>query len=373
LARLTDREKEIVASAGRILRWYASPTGDPEQLGTLVTSATQEHVFHVQGGINWRLCFLRELESEGFTKLQRQLLNDFGAGDTSISLEKAELFFQQTTERSNHAFLFNQDVDVGRTNSSVLYPTSDYVTAYHADRSAWTLHMTVEGSGEYFAGNRIYSETNELLLISPRASLHYRRSESTPKWVHYWSLFSPDADWPELMEWPMCAYGVYRVKLSDLNESQAIQRLFSEMITLYENPRLTMHKLMKNLLEQVLIRANNTIDQGLQTRTDARVVKACKYIEEHLTDTLSVAKIADYCNVSESRLAHLFKANLEQGIKGFQDSLRIQRAKSLLATTVEPIANVGAQVGYDDPAQFSKFFSRYLNCSPRAFRNDFNQ
>jgi AraC-like DNA-binding protein len=47
---------------------------------------------------------------------------------------------------------------------------------------------------------------------------------------------------------------------------------------------------------------------------------------------------------------------------------RIARAQQLLATTDQPVGSVARQVGYDDPAYFSRLFAARVGASPTAFR-----
>ncbi len=47
---------------------------------------------------------------------------------------------------------------------------------------------------------------------------------------------------------------------------------------------------------------------------------------------------------------------------------RLNEAKTLLAESDLPVATIARQVGYDDPAYFSRLFSARVGQSPRAFR-----
>ena len=367
------RESLSISTAKRVIEWYEQPSRDIAVTGNLVSQKVLEAVFHVRGGVNLPLNLKRQLESSEFPRIQGLMISKWSDKKNSLTLEDAEAFFLDFAEQTDHDFLFSHEVSAGITRASRLFPASDYVTAYHAQRTPWTLHLTMQGAADYVADTTIRSSPNELLLIAPNASLHYKRSETISKWKHYWVIFQPKSDWLELMDWQMITYGIYRLALPEKSDLETIRQLFADMVGLYAAPSVMMQRLLENLLEQVLIRAKNTaMSQGAQ-RTDPRVLKACKFIEDHVANTLSVGDVADHCNVSESRIAHLFKASLGQSVKSFQDAVRIQRAQRLLATTKEPIAVVGTRVGYDDPAQFSKFFMRKLNTTPRNFRKTFGE
>lgn len=48
--------------------------------------------------------------------------------------------------------------------------------------------------------------------------------------------------------------------------------------------------------------------------------------------------------------------------------IRLSRAKELLARTDVPVAGMARRVGYEDPAYFSRLFSRRVGMAPVRFR-----
>ncbi len=370
---ITDTGKQTISVAERLLDWYEFPTEDKKALATLMPQSVTADVFHVRGGVNFERFFLNHLESPQFASVRQELLGQWRALKGRLSLEQAESFLLHHAQHSDHELFYRGEVAAGQTRAHRAVPASDYVTAYHAGRTAWTLHMTTTGAVDYIAGSPIRSQPGELLLFSPQASLHYKRSESSEEWTHYWALFEPHAQWLELMDWPLCTYGIYRLRVDKQEELETLRHTFESMVSLYESPPIMLQRLLQNLLEQFFIRAHQTQLEAGTPRTDARVLRACQFIENHIDAPIGVADIAASCNLSDSRLAHLFKENVGQSVKSFLDALRMQQAKRLLATTKLSISQVGDRVGYEDPAQFSKFFRRHMNCSPRTFRDEFAQ
>lgn len=368
-----SNQKITIETASRVLAWYREPSSDPDVLASLLPPTSIRPIFNFRGAINFPAFLSRQLGSDEFSKIRRYLLGKWDHLQGPISAESAKLFLQDFVEQFDHALLFCEEITVGLTRAQRANPPSDYATSYHAQRMMWTLHMTVEGGVDYHAGQHITAGVNDLVLISPKASLHYRRSDQWSQWIHHWALFSPAANWLELMEWPMCAYGVYKLSVDDLALSRTLKTIFEQMVDLYESPPALMNRLLMNQLEHMLILIAGVQAEDCQPHTDPRVLKACKYMEENLATPLSVGDIAEHCRISDSRLSHLFKESLGQSVKAFHNSIRMQRAKRLLATTSEPVAHVGTAVGYEEPAQFSKFFSRNMNCSPRTFRQEFTK
>jgi len=176
----------------------------------------------------------------------------------------------------------------------------------------------------------------------------------------------------ELMQWPLRAYGVRKLGIQHEPEIVQIESLFKQMIDTSEDSSPMVERLLNNLLEQVLIRLHTYSDSAKVPRSDPRIKKASSYMLQNLKEACSIAEVAGACNLSESRLSHLFQQHVGMGVQKFRNTLRLQRAKKLLATTTIPVAVIAKEVGCNDPANFSRFFSRNIGCSPMQFRTTFS-
>ena len=96
-------------------------------------------------------------------------------------------------------------------------------------------------------------------------------------------------------------------------------------------------------------------------------------MQAHLAEKFSVDDVAAACNLSTSRLAHLFKDHMGVSPKSWSNNLRLQQARRLLLGNSDSINYIARQVGYEDSSQFTKYFKRNLGCSPREFRQSFRE
>jgi AraC family transcriptional regulator of arabinose operon/AraC family transcriptional regulator len=71
---------------------------------------------------------------------------------------------------------------------------------------------------------------------------------------------------------------------------------------------------------------------------------------------------------SYAHAERLFRHTFGLSPVGYVHALRMERARLLLRDTAEPISVIAYQVGIDDPAYFSRIFTRYTGISPSAFR-----
>ena len=102
--------------------------------------------------------------------------------------------------------------------------------------------------------------------------------------------------------------------------------------------------------------------------TSQLVKMALAYIQQHYARTLSRAEIAATVGVSEDYLSRIFAK--ETGVSPWEylNRYRVQQAKRVLRETQKNVTWIAAQVGFEDPAYFSRVFQRIVGCSPREYR-----
>jgi signal transduction histidine kinase/AraC-like DNA-binding protein/ABC-type sugar transport system substrate-binding protein len=112
--------------------------------------------------------------------------------------------------------------------------------------------------------------------------------------------------------------------------------------------------------------------EDLPQPTSRSVKHALAYMHRNYTEPLSRAEIAAEVGFSENYLTDLFRREI--GITPWDclNRFRIQRAVQLLIETNHTIGFVAREVGYDDPAYFSRVFKKYIGQSPRDFRTNPN-
>ncbi|WP_030616995.1 helix-turn-helix domain-containing protein [Streptomyces sclerotialus] len=84
---------------------------------------------------------------------------------------------------------------------------------------------------------------------------------------------------------------------------------------------------------------------------------------------LSVAEHAARHGMSPAELRTAVRRGASCSPKDYLLGIRLGRAKELLAATELPVAAVARRVGYDDPAYFSRLFTRRVGTAPVRFRD----
>ncbi|MFE7777362.1 helix-turn-helix domain-containing protein [Streptomyces sp. NPDC057445] len=83
---------------------------------------------------------------------------------------------------------------------------------------------------------------------------------------------------------------------------------------------------------------------------------------------LTVAEHAARHGMTSTELRTAVRRGAGCGPKDYLLGIRLGRAKELLAATDLPVAAVARRVGYDDPAYFSRLFTRRVGTAPVRFR-----
>ena len=107
--------------------------------------------------------------------------------------------------------------------------------------------------------------------------------------------------------------------------------------------------------------------QGNALRSRREVRRAIEYIHANLGRDLTLMDMAGAVSLSPFHFSRVFKQST--GVSPYQFVLRqrIQRAKELLMSGAETIADVALRVGFCDQSHFTAQFKRACGVTPRQF------
>jgi AraC-like DNA-binding protein len=101
---------------------------------------------------------------------------------------------------------------------------------------------------------------------------------------------------------------------------------------------------------------------------DDPVTRMKEFLSENLASQLSIAQLAERVNLSPSHLTAIFRASTGYSPMAYRTLMRMQRARMLLDTSDKPILAIAREVGYEDPAYFSRRFAELHELGPRDYR-----
>lgn len=101
------------------------------------------------------------------------------------------------------------------------------------------------------------------------------------------------------------------------------------------------------------------------------ITKAKFLLQESLSDTVDMPKIAREIPMSYSAFRKNFKAVTGLSPHQYRLNLRIERAKELLESTLLNVEEIAEATGFDGIYYFSKIFKKKAGMSPNAYRKSF--
>lgn len=94
----------------------------------------------------------------------------------------------------------------------------------------------------------------------------------------------------------------------------------------------------------------------------------CSYILDHLTEDISIEKIAEELNISYYYMCHIFKNKYCITVNTFRTQKRLEIAMRKLLETDEKIADIAVLCGFNNISYFTEIFTKMIGISPTLFR-----
>jgi AraC family transcriptional regulator len=177
-------------------------------------------------------------------------------------------------------------------------------------------------------------------LIDPE--LHFAETEFTPR------LFFFDHDlWETAL----------KLKAQALNPDPG-QKQYAEALSI-----VLVHELLRLNSDAALVK--QPIRGGLAGWQEKKVAQ---YIEEHLSQDISLATLAEVARLSPYHFVRAFKQSFGLPPHRYLSSLRIQQAKSLLANPAMSVTQIGFNLGFSEASSFTTSFRKHTGLTPTAYR-----
>ena len=97
------------------------------------------------------------------------------------------------------------------------------------------------------------------------------------------------------------------------------------------------------------------------------------WLSRHLSEDISLQSIAGEFHLNSSYISQLFKNELGMRYHDYLTKLRMDKAKTLLATTGKSISEIAGEVGFRDYRVFTKVFKMWRENRPLCFGTDFGE
>lgn len=111
--------------------------------------------------------------------------------------------------------------------------------------------------------------------------------------------------------------------------------------------------------------------QGSEENDERIISHITRYMQEHLSEEISLSVLADVFHLSPQYISQLFKNEIGVGFLAYLTNIRIEKAKKLLLSTALSVTEISTNAGYSDYRVFTKVFKKTEGITPSQFRREF--
>lgn len=237
-----------------------------------------------------------------------------------------------------------------------------------------SLGVMVQGSKEIFLGGERYRyDAARYLLISAGVPVVGHIVEATAQRPYLAARLVLD---PATVSAVLVETGLLSAERDDDIKALAVSRIDADLLDavvrltrLLDTPEDL--PVIAPLIQREMIYRLLQGEQGGRLRHIAavdgrthRIARAIEHLRTHQGKPLGIEGVARQFGMSVSAFHHQFKAVTAMSPLQFQKQIRLQEARRLLLAGMADAAGAGYQVGYDDPAHFSREYKRMFGAPP---------
>lgn len=240
---------------------------------------------------------------------------------------------------------------------------------YHMDRvTDFNVMIYVTDGVIYVTEDETDYEINAGEVLFLKSGLHHygkHEIERGTRWyyVHFYTERAAESENKYIQELTLPK------KLTVLEKSRAERILESYTVDFYSDDTAKLWKMNSRLFDILTELAFiGRQEDKQQTLSD----KICAYLTKHCCEPFSAKDLEHEFYLSYKHMAAVFKKERGISMQQYHTKIRMNTACRLLKSTLMPIAEIAASVGYTDALYFSRCFRAAVGTSPMRYRKNMN-
>lgn len=98
------------------------------------------------------------------------------------------------------------------------------------------------------------------------------------------------------------------------------------------------------------------------------IVEMMDYIEQHITEKITLSSIANQINMNESYISRLFKSETGMNLIQYINISKMEKAKELLKEKDMIVKDVAYALGFEEQSYFNRMFNKYFGINPKEYK-----
>ena len=255
--------------------------------------------------------------------------------------------------------------------------SEDFNLSKRFQRQFWKITLITEGNGFFVVGKRKFPfKKNTLIIVHPAelttwditgskimlynilfdTSLIPEDSYKMQDPLHLQGIFSPELE-PE-------SAALWQIMNADCKICTLIKNMYSE----FNNNEINRETMLRLYLQQLLLLLIRQSERKYRRHPEWTANYIQEYIQKNYNSDISLGKIASELNLSRERLCRLYKAHSGHTIETEINTLRTQKACSLLENLNLSLEDICRLAGFRNSSHFNRVFRTFQKISPQQYR-----
>jgi len=248
----------------------------------------------------------------------------------------------------------------------------------HRQLKEGSLYLIPKGNAiDFRHGNPPYKEFGSEGFTSKELREQYLVPFNTNKLItendHVFSIFGFEV----LVHGAIPFFSILEIPNIRINNQNSIHEIFHKLVNEEEQNGIGKSTMLTHLAGELVIHLcryiydNPEFEKNFEKVNfllDKRLINIIQHIQKNLDQDLSNHLIAEKAFVSKDYVGQFFKSNTNHNLQDYIESRRLDKAHYLLRTTNDSIHEIALEVGFKDPAYFSRRFKIRFNKNAKEVR-----
>jgi AraC-like DNA-binding protein len=161
--------------------------------------------------------------------------------------------------------------------------------------------------------------------------------------------------------------------------NEEMDYLMRSIIEEEEMNSLGRERILRNLSDELVIHICRFIGSKPEYKSnfekmnfllDKRLINIIQYVQSNLQEELTNQRIAEIAFVSKDYIGQFFKSMTNTNLQDYIENQRLEKAHSMLRSSHENVQEIARNVGFKDPAYFSRRFKIKFKRNANQVRKD---
>lgn len=227
------------------------------------------------------------------------------------------------------------------------------------------LEFVAGGAGRLVMNGAIHDLVPGTVFSYGRGLSHRISCDPAAPMVKYFVVFAGAGARAQLRAHGLSPGAVLRVAQPD-----CVRRIFDDLIDFALGDRVDRETCCVQTAQYLILKiADLVVPAGLRAARAFTTYERCReYIERRGMEVSEIRQVARACHVDEAYLCRLFQRFGRERPSHYLQHLRMNHAAEQLQTTDRLVKDVAADLGFSDPANFTRAFRQWFGVPPRALR-----